>query len=341
MNSPKVSVIVPIYNVEKYLDRCLRSLINQTLTDIEIILVDDGSPDNCSKICDDYAEKDSRIKVIHKKNGGLGYARNSGIEIATGDFIAFVDSDDYVDIRMYENLYNVAIKNNADTVFSNFYIVDQHNRIKIIQQQKTIKSYKNKEIKQVMLLDMIASDVNISKERQIEMSVWRAIYSKKIIDSYNIRFESERNFISEDILFHIDYCAHSQSIYMVPEAYYYYTVNLNSLTKIIRTDRFEMSKILHNEIINRCVNNGLPTIAIQRADRFFIGYARSDIRNLCRSSLPISMKKNLLLNITKDEYWNIIYQRYPIKRMPFIHKIFLLCIKSHCLLFLYIMSKVR
>ena len=98
----KISVIVPIYNVEDYLHRCVDSIINQTYTNLEIILVDDGSPDNCLKICDEYAKKDSRIKVVHKKNGGLSDARNAGLEIATGEYIGFVDSDDYISLYFYE-----------------------------------------------------------------------------------------------------------------------------------------------------------------------------------------------------------------------------------------------
>lgn len=97
-----ISIIVPVYNVEKYLERCIESIVNQTYKDIEIILVDDGSPDNCSVICDRYAEKDNRIKVIHKQNGGLINARKSGLEIAQGDYIGFVDSDDWIEPEMYE-----------------------------------------------------------------------------------------------------------------------------------------------------------------------------------------------------------------------------------------------
>ena len=115
MSKPKVSVIVPIYNVEKYLDRCMQSVLNQTLKDIEIIMVDDGSPDNCPSMCDEYARKDNRIKVIHKKNGGLGFARNSGLEIATGEYVAFIDSDDFIDTSMYETLYNTAKIYGLDT----------------------------------------------------------------------------------------------------------------------------------------------------------------------------------------------------------------------------------
>ena len=105
-----ISVIVPVYKVEPYLDKCVRSIVEQTYQNLEIILVDDGSPDNCGAICDAWAEKDSRIKVIHKENGGLSDARNAGMDVATGQWIAFVDSDDWIAEEMYESLLNAAKK---------------------------------------------------------------------------------------------------------------------------------------------------------------------------------------------------------------------------------------
>ena len=120
MKQPKVSVVVPIYNVEPYLVMCLESLLNQTLKEIEIILVDDGSPDNCPQICDEYAQRDSRIKVIHKKNAGLGMARNSGIEIATGKYIAFLDSDDIWLPNKLSDQLKVFEKSEVAIVFSNY-----------------------------------------------------------------------------------------------------------------------------------------------------------------------------------------------------------------------------
>ncbi len=109
-----ISVIVPVYNVEKYLRRCVDSIINQTYKNLEIILVDDGSPDNCGAICDEYANKDSRVKVIHKVNGGLSDARNAGLDICQGQYIGFVDSDDWIELDMYETLYNFMVKENLD-----------------------------------------------------------------------------------------------------------------------------------------------------------------------------------------------------------------------------------
>lgn len=119
----KVSVIVPVYNVEEYLDQCVESIVNQTYTNLEIVLVDDGSPDNCPQICDRWAEQDSRIKVIHKKNGGLSDARNYGIEHATGDYLIFIDSDDYINDNCIEILLNALLENGCSMSAARFVLV--------------------------------------------------------------------------------------------------------------------------------------------------------------------------------------------------------------------------
>lgn len=119
--NPLISVIIPVYKVEKYLHKCVDSVINQTYSKLEIILVDDGSPDNCGMICDEYSQKDSRIRVIHKENGGLSDARNAGLDIALGDYIGFVDSDDYIAPNMYEMMLQNAKKNKADISLCGYY----------------------------------------------------------------------------------------------------------------------------------------------------------------------------------------------------------------------------
>ena len=120
MQNKVVSIIVPVYNVEKYLDRCVESIVNQTYKNLEIILVDDGSPDNCPAMCDEWAKKDNRIKVIHKENGGLSDARNFGIEVFTGDYILFVDSDDYIDLTMVEKMVCRIENDNTDMCVCTF-----------------------------------------------------------------------------------------------------------------------------------------------------------------------------------------------------------------------------
>ena len=119
----KISVIVPVYNVKLYLHKCVDSILNQTYQNIEVLLIDDGSTDGSSDICDSYTEKDSRIKVVHKKNGGLSSARNTGLDMATGEYILFVDSDDYIDIEMIRRLYDALVKTGADMGVCNIRMV--------------------------------------------------------------------------------------------------------------------------------------------------------------------------------------------------------------------------
>ena len=121
MNSSKVSIIIPVYKVEAYLDRCVESVVNQTYENLEIILVDDGSPDSCPQMCDKWAEKDNRIKVIHKENGGLSDARNKGVDASTGDWIYFLDSDDYIEKNAIEKMMSAAVENSADMAVSMYY----------------------------------------------------------------------------------------------------------------------------------------------------------------------------------------------------------------------------
>ena len=109
-----ISIIIPVYKTEPYLRKCVDSVLAQTYTNLEVILVDDGSPDDCGKICDEYAAKDSRVKVIHKENGGLSSARNCGLDVATGKYIGFVDSDDWIDPDMYETLLGLLLRYDAD-----------------------------------------------------------------------------------------------------------------------------------------------------------------------------------------------------------------------------------
>ena len=124
-----ISVVVPVYNVEKYIDKCINSIINQTYKNLEIILVDDGSPDNCGNICDEYAKKDNRIIVIHKENGGLSDARNTGIEVSKGKYITFIDSDDYISDNYVSFLYNLIIEYKADISIGKHYVLYENGEI--------------------------------------------------------------------------------------------------------------------------------------------------------------------------------------------------------------------
>lgn len=168
MNS-LISVIVPIYNVEKYLQKCVDSIINQTYKNLEIILVDDGSPDNCPKMCDDYAKKDSRIKVVHKENGGLSDARNVGMEVATGEYISFIDSDDYISLDFYETLLQTMIDNDSDIV--------ECSVVKFYENEKFDEYSDDQMIKNFNTVDGLEELIN---ENSFHQYVWNKLYKSNI-----------------------------------------------------------------------------------------------------------------------------------------------------------------
>lgn len=169
---PKISIIIPIYNVENYLERCIKSVINQSLDDLEIILVNDGSTDSSGEMCDNFANEDKRIKVIHKKNGGLSSARNEGLKYATSDLVGFIDSDDWISSDMYEYLWNLQEKNDADIVSCNYMLAyDYPTKIK----NAKIKEYvftRNEALKKYLELGAF-SRIN-------DYSAWKKLYKKKL-----------------------------------------------------------------------------------------------------------------------------------------------------------------
>ena len=170
MEKPLISIIIPVYKVEKYLERCIKSVLDQTYKNLQIILVDDGSPDNCGNICDNYAKIDNRIEVIHKENGGLYDARNVGLKKARGKYIGFVDSDDYVSNEMFENMYNTLVNNNADISICNFYtVIDNKNIIK--NADNGIEIYNKLEILKEILLD-----------KKIQSYAWNKLYKRELFE---------------------------------------------------------------------------------------------------------------------------------------------------------------
>ena len=327
MKIPLVSIIVPVYNVEKYLDRCMDTVLNQTLKDIEIILVDDGSPDNCPVRCDEYSDLDPRIKVIHKENAGLGYARNSGLEVATGEYVAFIDSDDFVDISMYEELYSVAKKNSCDSVFCGYFNLDNRLKAEPVSEVLNLTTFDTPKKIQNVLLDMIACKASSRKERKFRMSVWHSIYSRKLIEDNKIKFVSEREYISEDIFFHIDYLTKSSKIAFVPTPLYYYCYNDNSLTKTFRNDRFKKHKILYKGMLKKINSQEYyNNIVKQRVNRFFIGYVRSNMVSICKAQISYNEKRRLIKEICYDNIWESL-KDYPYYKMPLVHKTIMKLIK--------------
>lgn len=313
MRYPKVSIIVPIYNVEKYLDRCMDSLLNQTLKDIEIIMVDDGSPDNCPQMCDEYAKKDSRVKVVHKKNGGLGFARNSGLDIANGEYVAFVDSDDYVGLDMYKTLYDRAEADKCDAVFCGFRTEVRENRWLYSDEVDADKLWKGNEVQQFML-DMIASGAGIKAERLYQMSVWHSIYKRSLIEEKHIRFVSEREVASEDIPFQVDFLSKANIVAYVSNTYYSYCLNGTSLTATLKPEKYDRYKLLRACLLSKSIDAEY----VSRVNRLFIGYTRSYLYDIINSTWKNKM--DMIKQIQSDNIWIAVGRSYSPTNLPFVSK---------------------
>ncbi len=202
----KLSIIVPVYNTGKYLRKCIDSILAQTLTDFELILVNDGSTDDSPSICDEYAKKDPRIKVIHKENGGQADARNVGLDIAKGEYIGFVDSDDYIEPNMYEDLYTSAIDNHAEITVSKIYFGEK-------------KEFNEKKTPAIHIADSRSLLRNYSEYKyKLNYSVCNKIYLRSIFD--NIRFPTKK--LYEDAYIQLDIVQQSKQIVFIDHDYYHY-----------------------------------------------------------------------------------------------------------------------
>lgn len=223
-----ISIIIPVYKVEKYLEKCIQSVINQTYENLQIILVDDGSPDNCGKICDEYAKKDHRIEVIHKSNGGLSDARNKGLEIAKGEYIGFIDSDDYIESDMYEVLYNLLKQYNADVSICNFYTVSQ-GKIAIKNAENGIKEYNRIEILKEVLLD-----------NNIQSYAWNKLYKKELFDE--IKYPVGKKYEDIGTTFYLLEKCNKVVVTGKPEYYYINRQDsiVNNVTETTITDYIEL-----------------------------------------------------------------------------------------------------
>ena len=210
----KVSVIVPIYKVEKYLDQCVESIINQTYSNLEIILVDDGSPDNCPKMCDEWAKRDSRIKVVHKENGGLSDARNAGMKVATGDCVSFIDSDDYVSVDFFQTLLDVMIQEKSDIVecdLVKFYEDSPIENIEFSQEINTFDTEKS--------MSMLIS------ENEFHQHVWNKLYKADV--ALNIPFAKDK--LNEDEFWTYLVFGQAQKVSKIKKPMYYYLQRSGSI----------------------------------------------------------------------------------------------------------------
>lgn len=322
----KVSVIIPVYNVEKQLPRCVDSVSSQSLSEIEIILVDDGSPDKCPQICDEYKEKDSRIKVIHQINGGLSDARNSGLNLATGEYILFLDSDDWIEETMLERLYQRASTDFSDIVVCSYIIEYPNNNFSIKKELSTWVSYTDNIAEAIYKLDL---------EGMFNV-VWNKLYRHDLLKGNNINFEID-GVPGEDLLFN---CAAFQKVQRVSYEnkilHHYMREDEDTLVSTYNSNlyaqvqRFNRARKMLYDFYNMTSMEEKTCYA-----NSYVGYISSCVPNIFRDNCNLSKRDKIyfLKEIQKNEE----LQRYMMiaQRTGVYEKIFYLMTKSQNPFFMY------
>lgn len=287
--TPLISVIIPIYKVERFLDECVKSVVEQQYKNLEIILVDDGSPDNCPFMCDKWAERDDRIKVIHKLNGGLSDARNAGIQIAKGDFIAFVDSDDWIAPNMYQTMIDAIEKENADICACGI-IVSRSESEKALSIPAVVGN-------SMMILELIYNDT------QYPVAACNKLYRRECWE--NFRFPIGK--ICEDAFTTYLLVDHAKKIVQISEPLYYYRIRSNS----IMTAEFS-HKRMDEEEAWRCnyeyMTVHYPSIAGKAFD-FYLQKVNILIHTIPAKERGIYKKEyEYLKNILKHNIWYVLFK---------------------------------
>ena len=309
---PLLSIIVPIYNVEQYLDRCIQSILNQTYQNLEIILVDDGATDCSGAIADSYAAKDKRIKVFHKENGGLSDARNYGLEHVTGDYILFIDSDDFIVNIMCERLITVASSNNADIVSCNYYIYrgDDDISIHTLSVQDDKRNFTGMDMLRYYLLKTEPFDLNV---------VWNKIFKLDLFNGVEpVRFPKGR--VQEDNFTIFRLFLNANSIVTVNEPLYYYVQRAGSImanfTRRFMIDTIESHMYMSDYLMNHCssVKNELQLYLLNS----YVELSRRVCANKCKKECNdlLIQYKHYVLDHTADTSHNPLWKcKQYIKRL--------------------------
>lgn len=298
MNTPLVSVVVPVYNVETYIRRCVDSLLSQTLQELEIILVDDGSPDACGDILDGYAKQYANIVVVHQKNGGLSDARNAGLRIAKGRYIGFVDPDDYVEPDMFRKLYDSANTNDSDLVFCGYN--------EVFSPTYTEKRMFESIAKSKSVADVLTAHV----QGDIGAYAWNKLFKQSLIEDHAIEFP-RGVVIGEDQVFFCQYLQHARSFSVVQDCLYHYIRNDKSICAKYHNRQFEFYKIGFSALENaiRCFGDAIDPSVHTKSKVNILNrlLAVIDVQASTRNKTSLSARyKEMCALISDEEFLNLL-----------------------------------
>lgn len=327
--SDLISVVIPVYNVEKYLRQAIDSVLGQTYKDLEVILVDDGSPDRSPEICDEYRKHYDNIKVIHKQNAGLGMARNSGIEVATGSYIYFHDSDDYIAEDEIEKLYNAIKKYKVDICITGYTSVDDNGTILKIRKYKE-EVFGGERARTEMLPRIIGSSPG--KKDSFEMASAGTMYSMSVIRNNGIRFVSERELKNEDMVFNIDFLQYANGGCAIESTGQFYRDNPLSLSHKFIEDRFERDKEFHYKMKEKLQKLQYGQSVIERLQRNFFIHIMLDIRHANNKFNPHSYmeKYKSIKDICNDILVQETIKEFPCHELGWKQRVFLFLVRYRC-----------
>lgn len=302
MDKPLVTVVIPVYNVETYLDRCMRSIVGQTYQNLEILMIDDGSTDHSSEMCDEWAKNDGRIRVIHKKNAGASEARNTGIDNAQGEYICFCDSDDYVDTGTIEKCLARLMKYHADVAIFGVNFVNAKGYVTASHPPIVGEYiYRGKEVRDVFLPELIAPNVRKDGRKSFYMTNWIMLYSMEVIRRSGWHFASERSIYSEDVYSLLEFFAGVSTVAVVPEALYYYCENTSSLSRKYVPGRYNKIRHFFRETQALCESIGYSDTIRHRIIRPFLAFTIAALKQELISDKHFSERYQDLRNILNDD----------------------------------------
>lgn len=287
---PTISVVIPVYKVENTLSRCIDSVLWQTYTDYEIVLVNDGSPDRCGEICDTYASKNSCVTVIHQENGGLSAARNTGLERASGEYVMFLDSDDYLEPNCLEVVYN----RHTDLCIGSI----------LYENEKGQQSFQDNREDEIIFAGQFPEKLPaLLAERRLNY-VHAKLYSRAIIEKYHLRFEDDQLTSAEDTIFNFTFLKHCRSIYVCSKTVHHYIQIVGGLGRKFYYDRYERHRRLNDYLTSVCREMGwlVPAMQEELNKRLVRGaiWTLSGIDQ--HSQDPYRIRKKALDTICSDDY---------------------------------------
>ena len=337
----KVSIILCVYKGEQYIRECIDSVLRQTYKNIELLIVDDGSPDNCPSICDEYAKKDSRVRIIHKKNAGLGFARNTGLANVTGDYVTFIDQDDWMAKNCIERLYETAESTRSELVVCGLYRYFSENRIIEIKETFEQVSYINEDVKKYCLAPIIGADEENPIDVEREMCVFRNLYRKNLIDQIGAKFESEREYLSDDLFFNLRYISSCIKATIIPDCLYYYRANETSMTAKLSENEYAKDEALYLKAKEIAEEKGVTELLGNRLERMFLTKVRRTLILVVASSMSKRAKLKEIHRILNETVLVDVFKWYPIRGFSFSKKIMALCMKMRLPLCVYLITTIH